>query len=69
MAIEIQLTREVTRTECHWLTEDIPAGEIFWTFDGETYGCISPTGIAVSRELDEYPFFEIPRTAIRRVYE
>ncbi len=43
------------------------AGEIVYEFTGATYGCISPDGLACSREDGVGPFFEIARTNLRSV--
>jgi len=59
----MKLIRAVTRDECPWLDEDLPAGLDVHKFNGCTYGCIG-AGIAVSRQPNESPFFEIPRDAV-----
>ena len=57
-------TRDVTRQECHWLDADVPAGTAVYRYHGPTYGCIGPTGVAVTSEPDTTPFFELPRSAL-----
>lgn len=59
----MKLARTVTKAECPWLDEDLPAGLEVHRFDGCTYGCVG-TGIAVTRELGKNPFFEVPRDAV-----
>lgn len=58
------LIRDVTREECSWLDMDLKAGDEVQSFDGYTYGCIGPDGVACTFGGD-HPFFELPRNAIR----
>lgn len=59
------VAREVTKQECHWLDEDIKAGELVYRFTLPTYGsCDLDVSLPVSREPDQYPFFELPRDAL-----
>jgi hypothetical protein len=46
------------------LKQDIAEGKIVFRFDGHTYGCITPTGVAVSDSSDENPFYEVPKDAV-----
>jgi len=59
----MKLVRAVTKDECPWLHDDLPAGLEVYEFTGCTYGCIG-AGIAVTRRPNENPFFEIPRDAV-----
>lgn len=59
----MKLTRSVTKAECPWLDEDLPAGLEVHKFSGCTYGCVG-AGVAVTRELGKTPFFEVPRDAV-----
>ena len=43
------------------------AGEVVYEFHGATYGCISPQGVACSREDGVGPFFEVAHTNLRSV--
>ena len=61
------VTRDITRKECRWLKEDIPAGTVVYLYDGHTYQCISDAGMAVTNEPDKPPFFELPHDALQRV--
>jgi len=36
------------------------AGEIVYEYTGPTYGCVSPLGLAVTKEPGQIPFFEVP---------
>lgn len=54
--------RDVTKEECHWLEQDIPAGTEVFEYHGCTYGCVG-AGIACTVEKDKTPFFELPRSA------
>lgn len=59
----LTVTRDVTKKECRWLDEDVPAGTTVYEYWGFTYGCVG-SGKAVSREPGEEPFFELPRDAL-----
>jgi hypothetical protein len=61
----IKTTREITKTECHWLSADIPAGVEVFEYHGCTYGCVA--GTAYTFEKNVLPFFELPRDAVARV--
>lgn len=65
MAKVIVTSRVITQMECPWLDVDIPAGTQLWTYDGHSYGCVSPGGVAVTAKAAETPFFEIPKDAIK----
>lgn len=61
-------TREITNDECGWIMETIPEGTEVYTFHGCTYGAVDTVnGIAVSSVEGEYPFFEIPRNAVKEI--
>lgn len=57
------LQRRVTTTECPWLKEDLPLGTVVYFYDGETYGCLSSSGVPVTLK-GETTFVEVPRSAI-----
>lgn len=61
----LTVIRDVTRKECPWLDNDIVAGTKVFAYWGCTYGCISPSGRAVSLEQGKEPFMEIPVDALR----
>jgi hypothetical protein len=63
--IVYEIIRDLSIDECFWLEEPIPKGTIVFEFNGNTYGCISPNGIAVSMKPNENPFFEVPLSAIK----
>ena len=59
----VVLTRDVTVQECRWLEKDLTAGERFHVYTGNTFGCISPEGLAVqplSENDESSPFMELP---------
>lgn len=56
--------RDITKEECPWLEETIPAGTDVYLYHGDTYGCISPSGRAFTLVPDEIPFFELPEDSI-----
>jgi len=63
----VRLTRDVGVRECGWLDKDLRRGTRFRVYRGPTYGCISPTGIAVTfLGEDDGPFFELPRDALAK---
>lgn len=62
--MKLTLNRDVTVAECPWLHSDIPIGTVVYRFDGCTYGCISPLGVAVTFEPGDPPFLEVPRNAL-----
>ena len=44
---------------------DVAQGTPVWEFEGITYGCVSPHGIAVSFKSDgSTPFQEVPRDSV-----
>lgn len=64
MSGEWVLTRDVLRTECAWLDNDMHKGDIVYPYSGVTYGCIGPRGKAFTEWPDMTPFFELPRNAV-----
>jgi len=65
--MKLYLTRDVTKEECYWLEEDIKAGTVVYEFHGHTYGCISPSGMAVTySEEGDNPFFELPHDSLQK---
>jgi len=64
MAQKLSTLREITQDECPWLDAAIPVGTTVYRYFNTTYGCIGPSGIAVSFEHDRTPFFEVPLSAI-----
>lgn len=64
-----KVTRDITPKECPWLDKTIVTGTIVHEYNGYTYGCIAPEGIAVTTVKDETPFFEVPFAALDSVNE
>jgi hypothetical protein len=64
--MKYRLIRPVVREECHWLDDDLNAGEIVERYSGPTYGCITPRGIACCWG-GKLPFFELPKDALEEV--
>jgi hypothetical protein len=64
MSKVLVLNRDVTQQECPWLDRDLKTGEQVWTYEMFTYGCIQPSGVAVTFKVAETPFFEVPRDAV-----
>ena len=46
------------------LPKDLEEGVAIYEYMGQTFGCVSPNGIAVCLKPGEYPFFEVPSHAI-----
>jgi len=68
MMTRLELTRNVTKVECPWLDFDsLNKGSVVYKFNGITYGCVSQNGVACSFVEDEYPFFELPRDAVKEL--
>ncbi len=63
-----RLNKKVAMEECPWLKDlfgfDLEAGTTVFRYPFYTYGCITPTGVAVTFELRKPPFFEVPRNAV-----
>jgi hypothetical protein len=64
--MKLILTKDVFVIECPWLDRDMLKGEVVWSYEGCTYGCVSSNGRAVSLIDGETPFFELPRNALKR---
>jgi hypothetical protein len=58
-----KLTRDVTKDECTWLNVDLAKGTVVYKYQGYTYGCIGPRGMAVSLARGG-AFLELPRDAL-----
>lgn len=61
--MKLVLKRDVLISECPWLKYDLTEGAVFARFTKPTYGCIGPSGTAVSVD-GKYPFFELPTEAL-----
>ena len=64
---ELVTVRRITRQECPWLDADIDEGTRVFAYWGNTYGCISDTGIAVTMKRGETPFMEVPKDAVQKM--
>lgn len=60
----LQLIRDVTQKECSWLPHTFWEGDWVYEYEGCTYGCITPNGIAITIIPDKTPFYEIPLSAV-----
>jgi hypothetical protein len=59
------VTRNITRTECPWLDEEVPKETLVWLYNGPTYDCISDSGTAVALHKPDSNFWvEIPKNAV-----
>ena len=65
---KFQLVRDVTTDECPWLDRDFLVGEVVYPYHGNTYGCITFNGVAVTEVPDKTPFLEIPEDALELVF-
>ena len=59
------LTELLSKAQYPYLDNDLPEGTLVFEFIGETFGCISPAGLACSTEPNSYPFTEIPLGSVR----
>jgi hypothetical protein len=59
-----KLNRDVTPKECTWLENTCVKGTIVYEYQGYTYGCVTPGGMAVTLVENETPFFELPVDAL-----
>lgn len=68
MTVQLLVTRDVGCRERHNCADRaVKAGETFYLYEGNTYGCIDRDGgIPVSLAEDEGPFFEFPSDAVKR---
>lgn len=62
------LSRDVTPDECPWLKRTYKKGVRVYLYNGYTFGCVSPTGTAVTIHNNERPFFELPTDALSTLY-
>ena len=62
---KLRMTRNVTQAECKWLDRDLKEGEVVFEYDGHTYGCVTPTGVAVTMQRNKLPFFEVPGDSVK----
>jgi len=59
--------RVITRNECPWLEQDIPAGRELYVTD-DPYGVCTETGIPVTDGKNEH-MFEVPSDAVIGILE
>lgn len=67
--MKLVATRNITPNECHWLLKTIVKGSEVFEYRGYTYGCVSPSGIAVTIHDGKDPFFELPTNALIPICE
>ncbi len=60
------LTRDITTHECPWLEETVLKDRVVEKYEGATYGCIGPGGMACCYHQNG-PFFELPANALKEV--
>ncbi len=58
------LKRDVPQSECPWLDADLKKGTTVWSYEGYTYGVVTPSGVAVTAKAAETPFFEVPADSV-----
>jgi hypothetical protein len=59
------LVRAVTAGECGWLPRDFTEAELLWTYRAPLYGAVNTaTGIALTSQRGQPPFYEFPRDAV-----
>lgn len=59
------LKKDVTKGEYHWIAKDLKKGKVVYKYYGQTYGCITGNGIAVSNKPGKNPFYEIPEESVK----
>lgn len=64
MPLAYRVNRDVTKKECSWLEDTIEKGTLVFEYNGHTYGCISPDGMAVTLQMNTTPFFELPKNTL-----
>lgn len=61
----MKMKRTVTVEECPWIITEIKKGEKVYEYIPNTYGCITPSGIAITFQKDgEGQFYEVPRDSV-----
>lgn len=65
---KFKLRYQVDQQVQPWMDKDevFAVGDIVYPYSGCTYGCIG-AGVAVTRQPDQTPFFEVPRDALEEV--
>jgi hypothetical protein len=63
--MKYEVIRDVTVSECHWLKDDVKKGTVVYEYNGYTYGCVSPGGVACTLQKGQTPFFELPYDSIK----
>jgi hypothetical protein len=61
--MRVRVTRDVPASE-NYSGRHVDEGEILHVYNGATYGCVSPFGVALCEVEGEPPFFEFPADAI-----
>jgi hypothetical protein len=62
------VTRDVTPEECWWLSSPVAAGSVVYRCTQPTYGSVRDFAATFDPE-GGYPFFELPRSALKPVEE
>jgi len=64
-----KLKMDITQKECFWLDEDevYKKGDIVFSYDGFTYGCVTDSGIPIRRDPTIECFCEIPKIALELI--
>lgn len=58
------ISKTVTKQQAPWLPRDLEEGSLVFKYTGETFDCISPSGIAICMYPNKFPFYEIPANSV-----
>lgn len=64
MALKGKINRKLSAKEYVWLKKTLKKGKVVYLYTGQTFGCVSDDGVAITRKPDKTPFFEVPRDAV-----
>ena len=72
--MQLKVIRQLKQQEVPWISPyelvKINSGDPIFEYTRETYGLISPNGMAVTFSPDgDYPFFEVPAAAVKQLNE
>ena len=68
MKLKLELIRDISKKECPWLIPSLKKGDIVYECVRHTYGCISGHGTACTYDPEgDYPFFELPTSALKPI--
>ena len=63
--VKFVVQRDLPRGTENYSDRDLIKGDEVYRFDGHTYGCIGPGGVACSFDQGAGPFFEVAANALQ----